>query len=74
MAVAPDLAGYAIRPWQNLYFFPDPHGQAALRPTVPHVDGFAGSIASLANRGDVPSMIPSSDHDGSSTLTSPAGS
>ena len=32
-----------IRPWQCLNFWPEPHGQGALRGTLPQVDGSAGS-------------------------------
>src|SRR5690606_37857221 len=32
------------RPWQCLYFFPDPQGQGALRETLPQVAGSFGSI------------------------------
>ena len=31
-----------IRPWQCLYFLPEPHGQSSLRPTLPHVVGSFG--------------------------------
>jgi len=27
------------RPWQCLYFLPDPQGQGALRPVLPQVEG-----------------------------------
>ena len=34
----------AIRPWHCLYFLPEPHGQGALRGTLPQVEGSAGSM------------------------------
>lgn len=37
------------RPWQCLYFFPDPHGQGALRDALRQVDGSFGSTASDRN-------------------------
>ncbi len=33
------------RPWQCLYFRPDPHGHSALRPAFRHVLGSFGSTA-----------------------------
>ena len=33
---------YAKRPWQCLYFLPDPHGQTSLRPTLPQLVGSRG--------------------------------
>src|ERR1700694_2221658 len=30
------------RPWQCLYFLPEPHGQGSLRPTLPHDFGSLG--------------------------------
>src|ERR1700755_2758101 len=40
---------YAYRPWQCLYFLPEPHGQSSLRPTLPQLAGFFGSrLAALA--------------------------
>src|SRR5499426_2736570 len=33
------------RPWQCLYFLPEPHGQGSLRPTLPQLVGLAGSRA-----------------------------
>ncbi|SCB54694.1 hypothetical protein GA0061098_102947 [Bradyrhizobium shewense] len=40
----------AYRPWQCLYFLPEPQGQSSLRPTLPQLAGFLGSrnAASLA--------------------------
>src|SRR5262245_19804995 len=35
-------------PWQCLYFLPDPHGQSALRATLPQVEGSLGSRAAAA--------------------------
>src|SRR3979411_941070 len=41
--------GYAYRPWQCLYFLPEPQGQSSLRPTLPQLAGFFGSrLAALA--------------------------
>src|SRR5712671_2802508 len=41
--------GYAYRPWQCLYFLPEPHGQSSLRPILPQLEGFFGSrLAALA--------------------------
>src|SRR6185437_5663468 len=40
---ASSIAAYAYRPWQCLYFLPEPHGQSSLRPTLPQVAGFLGS-------------------------------
>ena len=40
------------RPWQCLYFLPDPQGQGALRETLPQVagiDGRGGSVHSVIN-------------------------
>src|SRR5262245_28152351 len=39
---------YANRPWQCLYFLPEPHGQASLRPTLPQLDGSLGLRAAAA--------------------------
>ena len=36
---------HANRPWQCLNFFPEPHGQTSLRPTLPQVAGSLGSRA-----------------------------
>src|SRR5262245_62008783 len=36
-------SGQAKRPWQCLYFLPEPHGHASLRPTLPQLAGFFGS-------------------------------
>jgi ATP-binding cassette ChvD family protein len=33
----------ATAPWQCLNFLPDPQGHCSLRPTLPHVEGSAGS-------------------------------
>src|SRR5713226_2805079 len=35
-------AAHANRPWQCLYFLPEPHGQGSLRPTLPHDFGSLG--------------------------------
>ena len=37
---------YTNAPWQCLNFLPEPHGQGALRPTFPQVEGSFGSISS----------------------------
>src|SRR4051794_1390201 len=43
------FCAYAYRPWQCLYFLPEPQGQSSLRPTLPQVDWFFGSrLAALA--------------------------
>src|SRR3978361_318851 len=34
---------YAYRPWQCLYFLPEPHGQSSLRPILPQLEGVFGS-------------------------------
>src|ERR1700710_468538 len=40
---------YAYRPWQCLYFLPEPHGQSSLRPILPQLEGFFGSrLSALA--------------------------
>ena len=36
----------ANRPWQCLYFLPEPQGQGSLRPTLPQLDGSFGSRVS----------------------------
>src|SRR5690606_8368875 len=36
------------RPWQCLYFLPEPQGQGAFRWTLPQVDGSSGSISACA--------------------------
>src|SRR5258708_12217224 len=41
---------YASLPWQCLYFFPEPQGQAALRATLPQVAGLLRSMVPLACR------------------------
>src|SRR3954469_4374218 len=42
-------APHASRPWQCLYFLPEPQGQSSLRPTLPQLEGFFGSrLAALA--------------------------
>src|SRR4051812_20912263 len=42
-------AHHAYRPWQCLYFLPEPQGQSSLRPTLPQLEGFFGSrLAALA--------------------------
>src|SRR5215475_7588501 len=33
---------YANRPWQCLYFLPEPQGHASLRPTLPQLVGSRG--------------------------------
>src|SRR6266516_7714718 len=33
---------HANRPWQCLYFLPEPHGQGSLRPTLPQDFGSPG--------------------------------
>src|ERR1700732_5072634 len=37
------IAPYAKRPWQCLYFLPEPQGQASLRPTLPQLAGLPAS-------------------------------
>ena len=37
-----EICAYANRPWQCLYFLPEPHGQTSLRPTLPQLDGSFG--------------------------------
>src|SRR6267142_4063259 len=40
---------HAYRPWQCLYFLPEPQGQSSLRPILPQLEGFFGSrLAALA--------------------------
>src|SRR5712671_2826429 len=34
---------YPYRPWQCLYFLPEPQGQSSLRPILPQLEGFFGS-------------------------------
>jgi hypothetical protein len=42
---APQAAGPQARPWQCLYFFPDPQGQGALRGVAAQVEGSFASTA-----------------------------
>src|SRR5262249_7700474 len=42
------LCGYANRPWQCLYFLPEPQGQLSLRPTLPQLAGSFGLRAAAA--------------------------
>src|ERR1700733_14374418 len=46
------LGSHVYLPWQCLYFLPEPHGQASLRPILPQVFGSLGSrSATSANNG-----------------------
>src|SRR5229473_7979894 len=38
----PSGEAHANRPWQCLYFLPEPHGQGSLRPTLPQDFGSPG--------------------------------
>jgi hypothetical protein len=42
------LSGYTKRPWQCLYFWPEPHGHGSLRPALPMLA--AASAAGAAAR------------------------
>src|SRR6266481_73357 len=48
------LLTYANRPWQCLYFLPEPQGQASLRPTLPQLEGSSGLRSGAA----APAVIP----------------
>jgi hypothetical protein len=39
------MADQFNRPWQCLYFLPDPHGHGAFRPDLAQVRGSAGSTS-----------------------------
>src|SRR4029079_2844530 len=43
----------ANRPWQCLYFLPEPQGHSSLRPTLPQLDGSFG-LRSAAGFGVMP--------------------
>jgi len=47
--MAPRATGPQARPWQCLYFFPDPQGQGALRGVAAQVDGSFASTAAATS-------------------------
>ena len=53
----PSAAGHPYRPWQCLYFLPEPHGQASLRPTLPQLSGSSGLRSATCT---IPLPLPSS--------------
>lgn len=58
-AAAPRSAGPQARPWQCLYFFPDPQGQGALRGVAAQVEGsFASTSAETSGARAACTAVP----------------
>ena len=56
---APRVAGPQARPWQCLYFFPDPQGQGALRGVAAQVEGsFASTSAETSGARAACTAVP----------------